>query len=99
MALAIIILSPNSWVISLMYGVSPQPAQAPENSNRGLRNWLFLTVYLFMSSSRSGSLAAKSQFAPSVSCTVCRGTILSALVLAGQTSTQLPQPVQSSGET
>ena len=27
--------SPNSCVISLMYGVSPQPAQAPENSNSG----------------------------------------------------------------
>ena len=29
------ILSPNSWVIALIYGVSPQPAQAPENSNSG----------------------------------------------------------------
>ena len=38
-ALATIIRSPNSWVTSLMYGVSPQPAQAPENSNSGCNAW------------------------------------------------------------
>ena len=38
--------SPNSWVTSLIYGVSPQPAQAPENSNRGFSNWLPFTVSL-----------------------------------------------------
>ena len=43
-ALAIIILSPNNWVASLMYAVSPQPAQAPENSISGVLNWLSLTV-------------------------------------------------------
>ena len=43
-ALATIMRSPKSWVISLMYGVSPQPAQAPENSNRGCANWLFFTL-------------------------------------------------------
>ena len=31
-ALAIIILFPNSWVNNLMYGVSPHPGQAPLNS-------------------------------------------------------------------
>ena len=36
MALATIMRSPNSWVTSLTYGVSPQPAHAPENSNSGL---------------------------------------------------------------
>ena len=30
--------------MSLMYGVSPQPAHAPENSNSGCKNWLFLTA-------------------------------------------------------
>ena len=40
-AFAIIIWSPNSWVMFLMYGVSPQPAQAPENSNSGWENWAF----------------------------------------------------------
>ena len=30
--------SPKSWVSSLTYGVSPQPAQAPENSKSGCRN-------------------------------------------------------------
>ena len=35
--------SPKSWVSSLRYGVSPQPAQAPENSNSGSRNCESLT--------------------------------------------------------
>ncbi len=34
-ALAMIIRSPKSWVSVLMYGVSPQPEQASENSNSG----------------------------------------------------------------
>ena len=38
MALATVARSPNSWVSSLMYGVSPQPAHAPGNSNSGRRN-------------------------------------------------------------
>ena len=42
--LATIICSPKSWVMHLRYGVSPQPAQAPLNSNRGCANWLFLTL-------------------------------------------------------
>ena len=37
-AFAIIILSPKSWVMVLMYAVSPQPAHAPENSRYGLQN-------------------------------------------------------------
>ena len=48
MALATIICSPKSWVMHFRYGVSPQPAQAPLNSNRGCANWLFLTLYLFL---------------------------------------------------
>ena len=47
-ALAIIILSPNNWVTSLAYGVSPQPAQAPEYSSNGCSNWLPLTVAFFI---------------------------------------------------
>ena len=43
-ALATIIRSPKSWVASLTYGVSPQPAQAPLNSNSGWRSWLPLMV-------------------------------------------------------
>ena len=38
-ALAIIMRSPKSWVTSLAYGVSPRPAQAPENSSNGCSNW------------------------------------------------------------
>ena len=34
-ALAISERSPKSWESSLRYGVSPQPVQAPENSNSG----------------------------------------------------------------
>ena len=34
-AFAMYILSPNSCVISFAYGVSPQPAHAPENSSSG----------------------------------------------------------------
>src|ERR1017187_9088530 len=36
--------SPNNWESTLRYGVSPQPAQAPENSNSGCRNWVPRTV-------------------------------------------------------
>ncbi len=43
MALAIMTRSPNSCVISFRYGVSPHPAQAPENSNSGWSIWLPLT--------------------------------------------------------
>ena len=37
-ALAMSILSPKSCVASLMYGVSPHPEHAPENSIYGLAN-------------------------------------------------------------
>ena len=50
-ALATTMRSPNSCVMSLTYGVSPQPAHAPENSNSGWRNWLPLTVLVFTSTS------------------------------------------------
>ena len=44
MALPMSSRSPTNWVSSLMYGVSPQPAQAPEYSNSGCISWLPLTV-------------------------------------------------------
>jgi len=40
-ALAIIARSPKSWDRSLTYAVSPQPAQAPENSKYGRNHLLF----------------------------------------------------------
>ena len=43
-AFATYMRSPNSWVTSLAYAVSAQPAQAPENSSSGCLNWLPLTV-------------------------------------------------------
>ena len=43
-AFAMYIRSPKSWVTSLTYGVSPHPAQAPENSKSGCANWLPFTV-------------------------------------------------------
>ena len=55
-ASAIYILSPNSCVISFMYGASPQPAQEPLNSYSGRWYWLPRTVYLFMGFSFSGRL-------------------------------------------
>ncbi len=45
-AFARYIRSPKSWVSSFMYGVSPQPAQAPENSRSGCSNWLPFTENL-----------------------------------------------------
>ena len=49
--------SPNSWVTSLMYGVSPQPEQAPENSIRGWENWLPFTVKMFVWSDLSDTFS------------------------------------------
>ena len=50
--------SPNSCVRSLMYGVSPQPEQAPENSNSGCRSWLVLTL---LSRTRRRSYSGRSR--------------------------------------
>ena len=49
-AFVMYIRSPNSWVTSLMYGVSPQPAQAPENSKYGFANCEFFTLFAFTAS-------------------------------------------------
>ena len=96
-ALAIIILSPNNWVANLIYGVSPQPAHAPENSISGCLNWLSLTVLPAVKCSLFDTSfdTEKSQFATSVSTCVPSGFISNALPGAGQISTQLLHPVQS----
>ena len=104
MALATISRSPNSCESSLRYGVSPQPAQAPENSNSGSRNWVPRTV-------------PKSTRERSVAGSVSKNAMLLALgghqrlarrevdrlagsaspgADTGQASTHSPQPVQSS---
>ena len=107
MALATIIRSPKSWETSLRYGVSPQPLQASENSNSGSRTWAPLTVSWAIRLRSSGGIDWKnSQFGPlGVAVRSAAGSMLidlcltSVLLLAGQTSTQTPQPVQSSGAT
>src|ERR1035441_4912224 len=105
-ALAIIIRSPKSWVINLMYGVSPQPEQAPENSNRGWSNCTSFTWLMERAlRSVSGIPRKKSQLAASDSRMAGCGIILmarrltSVLLLTGQNSTHRVQPVQSSGAT
>src|SRR5205085_1568827 len=98
--------SPNSCVASLIYGVSPQPEQAPENSNIGINNCEFLIAARFkcvLSTSDSDRKNSQLTFSRSRmgGCSVilialrptCR------LSFAGQASTHKLQPVQSSGET
>ena len=56
-ALAMMARSPKSWETSFTYGVSPQPVQAPENSNSGWSSCEFLMVFGFIAvRSISGSL-------------------------------------------
>src|SRR6266540_3825465 len=105
-AFAMMSRSPNNCVSTLMYGVSPQPAHAPENSKRGcciciLRTWSVGTLRR----SISGIERKKFQFSRSRSRSGNCGCMLMAfkrasdLLRAGQTSTQIPQPVQSSTAT
>src|SRR5665811_2315629 len=105
-ALATIIRSPKSCETSLRYGVSPQPLQASENSNSGSSTWAPLTVSWAIRLRSSGGIDWKnSQCGRSTSRCAAAGSRLmdlcltSDLLLAGQTSTQTPQPVQSSGAT
>src|SRR3989339_1142635 len=98
-ALATVMRSPYNWVINLMYGVSPQPAHAPENSNKGCTNCDdFTLVERGVISLIVTFSAIYSQRGISASCDA-KGFISKALVFAGQTSAQLPQPVQSKVET
>src|SRR5580704_16919885 len=105
-AFAISKRSPNNCVSSLMYGVSPQPEHAPENSNSGsssCESFTWLCDSRFRSN--SGSERKKSQLRLSGSRRGACSTMLMALcftsdlLFAGQISTHSRQPVQSSGET
>src|SRR5215469_1192975 len=98
--------SPNICVISLMYGVSPQPAHAPENSNSGSSNCAsFTCVSEIWSRSMSGIDRKYFQyslyFLRSGGCgsMLIARCLASLLLLAGQTATHSPHPVQSSGAT
>src|SRR5215208_4582966 len=105
-ALATTARSPNSCETSFTYGVSPQPAHAPLNSNNGRSNCEFLIVDGLISlRSRSGISIKKSQFLASASRKGGCAAMLMAfrptwvLSFTGQTSTHNVQPVQSSGAT
>src|SRR5690348_12388675 len=89
-----------------MYGVSPHPAQAPENSKSGSRSWTsFTCVCETRPRPISGRDKKNSQLALSFCLSAGWGTMFMALCLAslllftGQTSMQSWHPVQSSGET
>ena len=106
MALAISARSPKSWLISFRYGVSPQPAHAPENSNSGWSSCEPLTVSIFGARAvEVGDVEEELPVGPLRLQVASFGSMLMALCLAtslltaGQTSTQMPQPVQSSGAT
>src|SRR6266542_941377 len=93
-AFAMMERSPNSCETNFTYGVSPQPAHAPLNSNNGRSNCEFLIVDgLNNLRSRSGISMKKSQFLASASRRGGWASILMALrptwvlSLTGQTST------------
>ena len=98
--------SPKSCVTSFRYGVSPQPAQAPDDSKSGCSICEPLTVdESIRVRSDSGSFRKNSQLSRSaarcgslrsMSMALCFAT---SLLRAGQVSTQIEQPVQSSGRT
>src|ERR1700733_4327373 len=99
-ALAICARSPNNWDSSFRYGVSPQPAQAPEKVNSGSRN---CTPRTLAKSTRArsftGSVAAKVRPARASSSKGSLFCITSDLAgSVGQASTHKEQPVQSSIE-
>ena len=80
MALAIVRRSPNSCERSFRYGVSPHPAQAPENSNRGSRNWVPRTVPKSTRvRSTGGSCSKKAMFCRSAATSGSRPSRLIAL--------------------
>ncbi len=106
MALATRIRSPNIWLSSLRYGVSPHPAQAPDDRNSGSSICEPL-IEATWTSLRSGSsiVSKNSKLARSRSRWSCLGSmsialcLTSSLLRAGHTSTHTPHPVQSSGTT
>ena len=86
-----------------MYGVSPHPAHAEGNSNRGSRNWVPRTV---PKSTRDrlliGSVSKNATLSRAAATSGSRSPRLIALVTGspgtttGHASTHSPQPVQSS---
>src|SRR3974390_1174751 len=98
--------SPNIFVIRMIYGVSPQPAQAPENSNSGSSNCASFTCVCEIFSCSSEGIPRKyfqyslyfSRNGGWASMLMAR-CLASLLLLAGHTATHSPQPVQSSGAT
>ena len=102
-ALATCMWSPNSCEISFRYGVSPQPAQAPLNSNSGSRNCTPRTLaMLTWARSALGRVSKNARWVRSRSRMGSFSPMLMARCLgsvglmAGQASTHTPQPVQSS---
>ncbi len=102
-ALAIISRSPNNCESNFRYGVSPQPAQASENSNNGCRNCVPRTVpKSTLDRSAVGRLSKKAMSERPESSRGSRGSRLMALRVwsvesaMGHASTHSPQPVQSS---
>ena len=103
MALATISRSPNSCDRSLTYGVSPQPAQAPENSNSGCRNCVPRTVpKSTRDRSATGSVSKNATLSRSAATSGSRAARLIALrsglsgAPTGQAWTHSSHPVQSS---
>ena len=95
--------SPKSLLSRLRYGVSPQPAQAPENSNSGIVYWTSLTMpRLSLARSMTGRLSKNWMFSRSWATIGSLAPRLMALRVGsflfflGQEATQTPQPVQSS---
>ena len=95
--------SPNNWDSSFRYGVSPQPAQAPENSNSGCRNWVPRTVpKSTRDRSATGSVSKNAMFSRSAATSGSLAVRLIALcsgfpgALTGHACTHSSHPVQSS---
>src|SRR3990172_12798590 len=102
-AFAMMARSPNNCETSFIYGVSPHPAHAPLNSNKGRSSCEFLIVEGLTSFlSKSGIVRKKSQFFVSASRSGGCDSMLTArrptcvLSFTGQASTHNVQPVQSS---
>ena len=84
-------------MIALRYGVSPQPGQAPWNSNNGWANWDPFTVSLDIKSLLYSTLLNKypAFLSSPASREVAIGFITRAFSLAGHVLAQDPHPVQS----
>ena len=87
-----------------MYGVSPQPAQAPENSNSGCRNWVPRTVpKSTRDRSATGSVSKNAMLSRSAATSGSRAREVDRLARGvrparptGQAWTHSSHPVQSS---